>query len=58
MEEAFEVGLGEADAGEVGFRDLGGRGLAGEERAAGGEDLGLRRRGDGSCGVEGGRGGG
>lgn len=45
VEEAFELRVGETDAGEVRLRDLGGCGLAGEEGTASGEDLGLRRRG-------------
>lgn len=54
VEEAFELRLGETDAGEVRFRDLGSCGFAGEERATSCEDLGLWRRDGGS--VEGRRG--
>lgn len=40
MEEGVEVGLGEAEAREVGFGELGGGELAGQEGVADGEDLG------------------
>lgn len=45
MEEGVEVGLGEAEAREVGLGELRGGELAGEEGVADGEDLGRGGRG-------------